>query len=104
GLTLLGGALIDDAVVILLVSLFLAINPGGIVVGEAARPIFEVIVRIVGFLVIGSLLSWIILPRLANWVAKLPISAGPLMFAFVAMLILSASAEFFGGIAAITGA
>src|SRR5689334_20823892 len=61
GLTLLGAALIDDAAVILLVSLFLAINPGGIVVGEPARPIFEVIVRIVGFLVVGSLFGWIVL-------------------------------------------
>ena len=104
GLTLLGAALLDDAVVILLVSLFLAINPGGIVVGEPARPIIEVILRIVGFLVIGSLLSWIVLPRLANWVANLPISAAALTFAFVAMLVLSASAEHFGGIAAITGA
>lgn len=104
GLTLLGGALIDDAAVILLISLFLAINPGGIVAGEPARPIIEVILRIVGFLVFGSLLSWIVLPRLANWIAGLPISAGPLMFAFVTMLLLSASAEFFGGIAAITGA
>ena len=104
GLTLLGAALIDDAVVILLVSLFLAINPGGIVVGEASRSILEVILRIVGFLVIASALSWVLLPRLANWVARLPISAGALMFAFVAMLLLSASAEFFGGIAAITGA
>ncbi|MBI1257546.1 MAG: cation:proton antiporter [Chloroflexi bacterium] len=104
GLTLLGAALIDDALVILLVSLFLAINPGGIVVGEAARSILEVILRIVGFLVIGSLLSWIVLPRLANWVANLPISAAALTFAFVSMLVLSASAEFFGGIVAITGA
>jgi Kef-type K+ transport system membrane component KefB len=104
GLTLLGAALIDDAAVILLVSLFLAINPGGIVVGEPARPIIEVILRIVGFLLIGSLFSWIVLPRLANWVANLPISAAALTFAFVAMLVMSASAEFFGGIAAITGA
>ncbi len=104
GLTLLGAALIDDAVVILLISLFLAINPGGVVAVEATRSILEVIVRIVGFLVIGSLASWVILPRLANWIADLPISAGALMFAFVAMLLLSAAAEFFGGVAAITGA
>lgn len=104
GLTLLGAALIDDAVVILLLSLFLAINPGGIVAAEATRPVVEVIVRIVGFLVIGSLLSWVLLPRLANLIDRLPISEGPLMFAFVAMLLLSAGAEMFGGVAAITGA
>lgn len=104
GLTLLGAALIDDAIVILLLSLFLAINPGGIVVGADARSIPEVLLRIVGFLVIGSLLSWTLLPRLANWVARLPISQGALTFAFVSVLILSAAAEYLGGIAAITGA
>ncbi len=104
GLTLLGAALVDDAAVILLISLFLAINPGGVVAVETTRPILEVIVRIIGFLVIGSLASWVLLPRLANWIADLPISAGALMFAFVAMLLLSVAAEFFGGVAAITGA
>ena len=54
GLTLLGAALIDDAVVILLLSIFLAVNPGGIVVGaEESASVLVVILRIVGFLVVG---------------------------------------------------
>jgi Kef-type K+ transport system membrane component KefB len=104
GLTLLGAALVDDAIVILLLSLFIAINPGGIVVVAESRSIIEVLVRIVGFLVIGSLVSWIALPRLANWISELRITEGVLMFAIVATLLLSFSAEFFGGIAGITGA
>ena len=105
GLTLLGAALIDDAVVILLLSVFLAINPGGIVIGaDESASVVVVILRIVAFLVVGSLASWFLLPRLVNWVNNLPISQGALMVALVATLLLSASAEIFGGIAAITGA
>jgi Kef-type K+ transport system membrane component KefB len=104
GLTMLGAALVDDAIVILLLSLFLAINPGGVVTVEATRSVNEVLVRIVAFLVIGSVLSWFVLPRLANWVSDLPISQSAVMFALVATLLLGFSAEYFGGIAAITGA
>ena len=104
GLTLLGAALVDDAVVILLVSLFIAINPGGIIAVTEARSIAEVLIRIVAFLVIGTLASWYLLPRLANLIQRLPISEGPLMLAVVSALLMSFSAEFFGGIAGITGA
>jgi len=104
GLTLLGAALVDDAIVILFLSLFMAINPGGVVQVAEARPILEVILRIVGFLVIGTLVSWYVLPRLANLISRLRISEGPLTFAIVATLLLSFAAEYFGGIAVITGA
>jgi Kef-type K+ transport system membrane component KefB len=105
GLTLLGAALVDDAVVILLLSLFLAINPGGVAVGaDTSASIAVVLLRIVGFLVVASLASWFLLPKLVNWVDNLPISQGALMVALVSALLLSASAEIFGGIAAITGA
>lgn len=104
GLTLLGAALIDDAIVILLLSLFMAINPGGVVAGAEARSIPEVLIRIVGFLVIGFLVSWYVIPYLLNRISLARISEGPLMFAFVVTLLLSVAAEYFGGIAAITGA
>jgi Kef-type K+ transport system membrane component KefB len=104
GLTLLGAALVDDAVVILLVSLFLAINPGGIIAVAESRSIVEVLLRIVLFVSIGFAVSWVLLPRIANLIHRLPIAEGTLMFAIVATLILSASAEILGGIAGITGA
>lgn len=104
GITLLGAALIDDAVVILLLSLYLAINPGDVVAVAETRTIPEVLIRIVAFLAIGSAFSWFILPRLLNVVSRLRISESALMFALVATLLMSFAAEFFGGIAAITGA
>lgn len=104
GLTMLGAALVDDAVVILLLSLFIAINPGGIIVVAENRSVLEVIVRIIGFLAVAFPLCWIFLPRIAQKVYSLPIAQGPLMVAVVSTLVLSFAAEFFGGIAAITGA
>jgi len=104
GVTLLGAALIDDAVVILLLSLFLAINPGGIVIGAEARSIPEVVLRIVGFLAVGFAVSWFVLPRLLNRISRLTVSEGALTFALVSVFLMSFAAEYFGGIAAITGA
>lgn len=104
GLALLGAALVDDAVVILLLSLFIAINPGGIIAAESSRSVVEVLLRIIAFLVIGFAFCWYVLPRLANWVGTLPISEGTLMLAIVSTLLMSFAAEYFGGIAGITGA
>lgn len=104
GMTLLGAALVDDALVIFLLSLFLAVNPGGVVLGATPRPIEEVFLRMIGFLVIGISASWVLLPRLANLVSRLRISEGALVVALVSTLLLSWAAEFLGGIAAITGA
>jgi Kef-type K+ transport system membrane component KefB len=101
---MLGAALVDDAIVILLLSLFIAINPNGIVLVADNRSVLEVILRIVGFLVVATSLSWIFLPKIANMMYKLPIAEGTLMLAVVSTLLLSFAAEYFGGIAGITGA
>jgi Kef-type K+ transport system membrane component KefB len=104
GLTMLGAALVDDAIVILLLSLFIAINPNGIILVADNRSVLEVILRIIGFLVVATSLSWIFLPKIANMMYKLPIAEGTLMLAVVSTLLLSFAAEYFGGIAGITGA
>lgn len=107
GVTLLGAALIDDAVVIVLLSLFVAINPGNIIVldsGANVRSIGEVFLRLIGFLTVGFGFAWVVLPRALNFVSKLRISEGALTFALVATLLMSFAAEYIGGIAAITGA
>ncbi|NWF69147.1 MAG: cation:proton antiporter [Chloroflexi bacterium] len=104
GLTLLGAALVDDAIVIFLLSLYLAINPGGVIADIDPRPIPEVFARMIGFVVLAFAVSWVLLPRAANVIAKMRISEGPLMFAIVSTLLLSWAAEYIGGIAAITGA
>lgn len=107
GITLLGAALVDDAIVILLVSLFIAINPGNVILpgdNTNVRAIPEVLIRIVFFFVAGPAFAWFALPRLLNWISRLRITEGPLAFALVAVLLMSVAAEAIGGVAAITGA
>jgi Kef-type K+ transport system membrane component KefB len=104
GLAMLGAALVDDAIVILLLSIFIAVNPNGIIVVAEPRSVLEVILRIIGFLVVAIPLSWIFLPRLAERIQQASIAEGPTTLAVVSTVILSFAAEYFGGIAAITGA
>lgn len=104
GLVLLGAALVDDAIVILSLSLFIAINPNGIANVAEGRSIPEVLLRMSLFIGIAIMFGWIIVPRLANFIGSLPLAEGSLMFAIVITLLLSFAAEYFGGIAGITGA
>jgi Kef-type K+ transport system membrane component KefB len=104
GLALLGAAVVDDILVVLLISLFIAINPNGVVAAGENRSIAEVIVRLVGFLVIGTGLGWLVLPRIAERLERTTISEAVLMTALVAALLFGFAAEYFGGVAAITGA
>lgn len=104
GLALLGAAIIDDVLVLLLISFFIATNPGSVVTAGESRSVIEVIVRMVGFLVVAIGAGAVILPRLAHWIQRTSISEGPLMVALTAALLFGFAAEFFGGVAAITGA
>lgn len=103
GLALLGAAIVDDVLVILLVSLFMAVDPGKTSTA-VARPILEVIVRLVGFLTIGTAVSWFALPWIARQVSKTSVSGGVILVAVVSALLLGVAADFIGGVAAITGA
>jgi Kef-type K+ transport system membrane component KefB len=82
-------------------SLFIAVRPSET---TESRSVSEVILRLVGFLAIASSVSWFSLPWIAKRVSKTSISAGVVIVAVVSALLLGVSAEFFGGIAAITGA
>lgn len=100
GIALLGAAVVDDVVVILLLSIFLALTQaaGGIV------GVVWVVVRMLLYLGLAGVLGWFILPRLARWVDGQPVSEGLTALAVVAALIFAWAAEIVGGLAAITGA
>lgn len=104
GLALLGAAVIDDILVILGISLFLALNPGGVVTASESRSFIEVTIRLVGFLILSVGLGWVLLPRIVRQINRLNISEGVLVVALVAALLYGFAAEYFGGVAAITGA
>ena len=100
GLALLGAAVFDDILVILILSISLVLVSG---VGGFASIVVTVL-QMVGYLVGASLVGIFVLPRLITYVSRLNISQGKLAFVLVVCLLYSWAAEVLGGVAAITGA
>jgi Kef-type K+ transport system membrane component KefB len=100
GIALLGAAVVDDVLVILLLSVFLALSGGA----GGAGDVVIVVVRMILYLAVASAAAWFVLPRLARWVERQPISEGLIALVVSCVLLFAWSAEFIGGLAAITGA
>jgi Kef-type K+ transport system membrane component KefB len=100
GLALLGAAVIDDVLVILILSLFIALATGAGSVGEIAG----VLIKMIGYLVVAAALGTFVVPRLAHWVHRQPISEGLTALVLVTAMAFAWAAEEVGGLAAITGA
>lgn len=103
GLALLGAAVFDDILVILILSVSFILVGGAAGAGGLSSVIITIL-SMVGYLVAASLLGFWLLPRLARWIDRLPISQGVLAFTLVSSLIFAWAAEVVGGMAAITGA
>lgn len=100
GLGLLGAAVFDDILVILLLSVFLAVlNGNGSLIG-----FLLILARMLGFLLLSVAFGLWVLPPLARRIGRLPISQSVLSLAIVILLLYSIAAEAIGGMAAITGA
>ncbi len=100
GSVLLGAAVIDDVVVIVVLSLFLALSNAS--TGLAGVGI--IIVREILFIGFAIFVGAKLLPRLTSWVVQLPISEGVMALVLCVTLFYAWSAEQLGAIAAITGA
>jgi len=101
GMALLGAAVVDDILAILLLSVFIALVTGS---GGGIGAIAWVLVRMVAFLGLATALGMLLIPRLATLVRKLPISEGTMALALVVTLLYAWAAEAWGGVAGITGA
>lgn len=101
GLTMLGAAVVDDVLALVLVSVFLALNIEG---GEQSSGLAWTLIRMLLVLAGSLLLALYGLPKLGGWSEKLPISEPIMSVALVTLLIFAWSAEALGGVAAITGA
>ncbi len=99
GLGLLGAAVIDDVLVILLSSVFLALGT------ESAgwTSVLWIVFRMFLFLSLSSLFGIYVLPSLVRKIARLPISQGVLSLALVILFLFGFAAEVLGSMAAITG-
>jgi Kef-type K+ transport system membrane component KefB len=99
GLGLLGAAVFDDVLVILLLSSFLALIGGS----GGFADVMVIFFRMLIFLALSLLLGIYVLPRLVRLIAPLPISQGILTLALVVMFFYGVASEIVGGMAAITG-
>ncbi|PKO11352.1 MAG: hypothetical protein CVU40_01010 [Chloroflexi bacterium HGW-Chloroflexi-2] len=98
GFGLLGAAVFDDMLVILLLSGFIALHLGG-----SSLEIIIVLVKMIVFLSLSLAFGYWILPKISRKVQTLPITQGTITFAVIIMLVYGISAELLGGMAAITG-
>jgi Kef-type K+ transport system membrane component KefB len=98
---LLGSAVLDDVMVIVLLSLFVALAGGG---GGGAITVLWVVVKMVAFLALAVLAGARFLPRLVSLVSRLPVSESVMALVIVVTLLYAWAAEALGGMAAITGA
>lgn len=99
GLGLLGAAVFDDVLVILLLSIFLAVISGG----TSAVSVLLILGKMVVFLALSVAFGLFLLPKWVRATAPLPISQGVLTLAVVVLLFYGIAAEVVGGMAAITG-
>jgi len=100
GLGLLGAAIFDDVLVILILSAFLALAGGGSNIGT----VILLFLRMVAFLALSTLFGLWVLPKIVHRVSPLPISQGVLTLALIVTLVYGFAALVLGSMAAITGA
>lgn len=100
GIALLGAAVVDDVLVILLLSVFIAVAS----TGAAGGAVLWVVARMVLYLGVAIAAAFLLLPRLAAWIDDQPISEGLTALVLVVTLVYAWAAEVGGGLAAITGA
>lgn len=101
GLGMLGAAVFDDILVILLLSIAF------LVVGDSAGGalvILATVGRMVLYVVLAVVAGLYVLPWLIRRAEQLPVSQGLLSFVIIAVLLYAWSAEMLGGMATITGA
>jgi Kef-type K+ transport system membrane component KefB len=99
GLGLLGAAVFDDVMIILLLSIFLAVVSGG----TSLVGILLILGKMIFFLTASVAFGLYVLPKLVRTTRRLPISQGVLSLAMVILLFYGVAAEVVGGMAAITG-
>jgi len=101
GVGLLGAAVFDDILVILLLCLFLAVLLNG---HGAPAGIPLILVRMAGLLGVSIAFGLWVLPYLTRLTSRLPISQSVLSLAVVILLLYRVAAEVVGSMTAITGA
>jgi Kef-type K+ transport system membrane component KefB len=103
GVSILAAAVIDDVLVILVLSFFVAfgVDDGG---GGGIGEVLLIIGRVLLFFGVALVVGRFVLPPLARWSANAPMSESVLVTAIVVTLLYAWFAEYVGEVALITGA
>lgn len=100
GIALLSAAIVDDTLVILILSLLVALAAEAAGVGAVAI----ILLKMAAFLGVAGLFGIYIIPKLLPRIERLPISEGVIASVIVITLLYAWGAEVLGSMAAITGA
>jgi Kef-type K+ transport system membrane component KefB len=100
GIALLGAAVIDDVLVIVLLSAFVTLAAGSGGLGAVLAQLGVMALTLAGV----GLFSLMLLPRLVGLSERLRVSEGLLAIVLASVLLVSWATEAIGGMAAITGA
>lgn len=101
GAAILGAAVIDDVLGILLLSLVLALHPGR--GGQGVTAVALVLVKMIAFFAV-ALLSGTVLRRAVDRITRVGVHQTFFTFVVIVILAYAWAAEALGGVAAITGA
>lgn len=101
GIGLLGAAVFDDILEVLVLSVFVALSLGG---GTGLGVVTWIAARMVLYLVIAAAVGMYLIPKFSRRIDNLPVSQSLIAFTFVVTLLYAWSSEVLGGMAAITGA
>lgn len=104
GVSILAAAVIDDVLVILVLSFFVAfgIEDGGR--GGGMLEVLQIVGRVILFFAVALVAGRFVLPIISRWSVDAPISEGVLATAIVVALLYAWFAEYVGEVALITGA
>ena len=100
GTTLLGAAVVDDVVALIVLAIFMAVSLTG---DTAGNRVGSVLLRMGTFFLIAITLGRFFRPALSA-VRRAPVSEGLLSFTLIGVLVYAWAAEALGGVAALTGA
>lgn len=103
GMTILGAAVLDDVMGIIVLSLVVALAPAR-AGAAAADPVWLVLAKMLGFFVAAVVAGRLVAPRILRATATWPGAEVPFAFAIALGLIFAVGAEVYGKVAAITGA
>ncbi len=102
GISILAAAVIDDVLGLLILSFFIAFAVQGS--GGGPTDALLIVMRVTVFFAAALIVGRFLLPPIMRWAMNAPMSEGALTAAIVVVLFYAWFAEYFGEVAAITGA